>query len=524
MTDPSTAPRQLHLAESNPAHRGRRARRRRGHPDEVRAGRRCCTVSPDDRCSSTSSPRAGRSTPNARSSSSATGRDEVAGPPRSNRAAGDDRSCRTSSTAPGTRCGCALEALPAEAGGHDRRAARRYAPAATGEPARAPGRAPSRRRPATMLTSVVDDPTGYGRVIRARRAGGAGRRAQGRDRGRARGQRDRHRRLRLRRDGAARCAAAAYRPTTPRARSTCPTSSAILVADGRRVPAVRTPAERDRRVSTTGSSSPRRTAPTTPGCSMPHMRGGRHRRRPGDDLGRRRRAARAGRHAAARRSTCTAPRSSADGATIGPDVTLTDTTVGAGSRVLPRRRDRRPDRRRVRRSARSPTCGRAPTLADGVQDRHVRRGQGQRDRHRHARCRTCPTSATPRSASTPTSARPPSSSTTTASASTASIIGDHARTGADNMFVAPVDVGDGAYTAAGSVITEDVPPGALAVGRARQRNVAGWVAKRRPGTAADDAARRAATPPNDRRHRPAHSAGSTDAAEPADRDRPRGLT
>jgi len=70
-------------------------------------------------------------------------------------------------------------------------------------------------------------------------------------------------------------------------------------------------------------------------------------------------------------------------------------------------------------------------------------------------------------------------------------IGAHARTGADNMFVAPVTVGDGAYTAAGSVITHDVPPGAIAVARGRQRNVEGWVARRRPGTAAADAAARA---------------------------------
>jgi bifunctional UDP-N-acetylglucosamine pyrophosphorylase/glucosamine-1-phosphate N-acetyltransferase len=67
-------------------------------------------------------------------------------------------------------------------------------------------------------------------------------------------------------------------------------------------------------------------------------------------------------------------------------------------------------------------------------------------------------------------------------------IGSHARTGADNMFVAPVSVGDGAYTAAGSVITQDVPPGAMAVARARQRNVGGWVRKRRPGTPAAAAA------------------------------------
>jgi bifunctional UDP-N-acetylglucosamine pyrophosphorylase/glucosamine-1-phosphate N-acetyltransferase len=67
-------------------------------------------------------------------------------------------------------------------------------------------------------------------------------------------------------------------------------------------------------------------------------------------------------------------------------------------------------------------------------------------------------------------------------------IGDHARTGADNMFVAPVTVGDGAYTAAGSVITADVPPGAMAVARAPQRNVGGWVRRRRPGTPAAEAA------------------------------------
>ncbi|AYY15661.1 bifunctional UDP-N-acetylglucosamine diphosphorylase/glucosamine-1-phosphate N-acetyltransferase GlmU [Actinobacteria bacterium YIM 96077] len=70
-------------------------------------------------------------------------------------------------------------------------------------------------------------------------------------------------------------------------------------------------------------------------------------------------------------------------------------------------------------------------------------------------------------------------------------IGDHCRTGADNMFVAPVNVGDGAYTAAGSVITNDVPPGAMGVARGRQRNVEGWVARKRPGTPEVEAARRA---------------------------------
>jgi bifunctional UDP-N-acetylglucosamine pyrophosphorylase/glucosamine-1-phosphate N-acetyltransferase len=68
------------------------------------------------------------------------------------------------------------------------------------------------------------------------------------------------------------------------------------------------------------------------------------------------------------------------------------------------------------------------------------------------------------------------------------VIGSHARTGADNMFVAPVTVGDGAYTAAGSVIRRDVPAGALGVTAGQQRNIEGWVARRRPGTAAAEAA------------------------------------
>ncbi|MET2714427.1 bifunctional UDP-N-acetylglucosamine diphosphorylase/glucosamine-1-phosphate N-acetyltransferase GlmU [Streptomyces harbinensis] len=67
-------------------------------------------------------------------------------------------------------------------------------------------------------------------------------------------------------------------------------------------------------------------------------------------------------------------------------------------------------------------------------------------------------------------------------------IGSYCKTGSDNMFVAPVTVGDGAYTAAGSVITKDVPPGSLAVARGQQRNVEGWVARRRPDSPAARAA------------------------------------
>jgi bifunctional UDP-N-acetylglucosamine pyrophosphorylase/glucosamine-1-phosphate N-acetyltransferase len=46
------------------------------------------------------------------------------------------------------------------------------------------------------------------------------------------------------------------------------------------------------------------------------------------------------------------------------------------------------------------------------------------------------------------------------------------------MLVAPVEVGDNAVTAAGSVVNKDVPPGALAIERTAQRNILGW-AKRR---------------------------------------------
>ena len=71
------------------------------------------------------------------------------------------------------------------------------------------------------------------------------------------------------------------------------------------------------------------------------------------------------------------------------------------------------------------------------------------------------------------------------------VVGRDVRIGSDSMLVAPVEIGDGAYTAAGSVITEDVPPGAMAVGRAKQRNIEGWVERRRPDSASARAARAA---------------------------------
>ncbi|TGY35642.1 bifunctional UDP-N-acetylglucosamine diphosphorylase/glucosamine-1-phosphate N-acetyltransferase GlmU [Microbacterium laevaniformans] len=72
-------------------------------------------------------------------------------------------------------------------------------------------------------------------------------------------------------------------------------------------------------------------------------------------------------------------------------------------------------------------------------------------------------------------------------------IGDEVHSGSHNVFVAPVRIGDGAKTGAGAVIRKDVPPGALALSVAPQRNVEGWVENHRPGTAAAAAAARSRT-------------------------------
>ena len=74
-------------------------------------------------------------------------------------------------------------------------------------------------------------------------------------------------------------------------------------------------------------------------------------------------------------------------------------------------------------------------------------------------------------------------------------IGKHARTASNNTFVAPISIGDGAYTAAGTTIRNDVPPGALALGNTEQRNIDGWVRAKRPGTPSDQAARTAQSEP-----------------------------
>ena len=71
------------------------------------------------------------------------------------------------------------------------------------------------------------------------------------------------------------------------------------------------------------------------------------------------------------------------------------------------------------------------------------------------------------------------------------VIGSHVRSGSHNVFVAPVTIADGAYTAAGTVVRKDVESGSLAMNVAPQRNLAGWVIANRPNTASADAAKKA---------------------------------
>ncbi|TCM47716.1 bifunctional UDP-N-acetylglucosamine diphosphorylase/glucosamine-1-phosphate N-acetyltransferase GlmU [Kribbella sp. VKM Ac-2568] len=72
-----------------------------------------------------------------------------------------------------------------------------------------------------------------------------------------------------------------------------------------------------------------------------------------------------------------------------------------------------------------------------------------------------------------------------------SIVGKHSFIGSNSVLVAPANIADGAYIAAGTALTEAVGPGEIAVARGKQRNIAGWVARKRAGTktakAAEDA-------------------------------------
>jgi len=96
-------------------------------------------------------------------------------------------------------------------------------------------------------------------------------------------------------------------------------------------------------------------------------------------------------------------------------------------------------------------------------------------------------------------------------------IGSRVKISVDTALVAPVALGDEAYTAAGSVISKDVPPGALGVARPRQENIEGYAERRREREAADagDPPRSAAAP------RPRQGAGANDSRQGVGPDDPR---
>jgi bifunctional UDP-N-acetylglucosamine pyrophosphorylase/glucosamine-1-phosphate N-acetyltransferase len=95
-------------------------------------------------------------------------------------------------------------------------------------------------------------------------------------------------------------------------------------------------------------------------------------------------------------------------------------------------------------------------------------------------------------------------------------IGEAAFVGSDTVLIAPVEVGPGAYVAAGSAIATDVPAGNLGVTRAQQRNVEGWTARRRPGTTSAAAAEAAEREAAEAAEREAAGAAEREAAAAAE--------
>ncbi|MBP6685825.1 MAG: bifunctional UDP-N-acetylglucosamine diphosphorylase/glucosamine-1-phosphate N-acetyltransferase GlmU [Leucobacter sp.] len=77
------------------------------------------------------------------------------------------------------------------------------------------------------------------------------------------------------------------------------------------------------------------------------------------------------------------------------------------------------------------------------------------------------------------------------------VVGDAVRIGSKNVLIAPVTIEDGTYTAAGTIVRKNVPAGALAMTVAPQRNLEGWVSENRQGTTSAAAAERAAKPATD---------------------------
>jgi bifunctional UDP-N-acetylglucosamine pyrophosphorylase / glucosamine-1-phosphate N-acetyltransferase len=196
----------------------------------------------------------------------------------------------------------------------------------------------------------------------------------------------------------------------------------------------------------------------------------------------------------------------AAGATVGPDVTLVDTSVGAGATV-------------VRAHAVSAEIGpeasvgpyaylrpgsrlaRKAKIGTFVETKNSEIGEGTKVPHlTYVGDATIGEQTNIGAASVFVNYDGATKSRT--------VVGSYVKGGADNMYVAPVEVGDGAYTGAGTVVRRDVPPGALAVSGGQQRNLEGWTERKRPGTPAAEAARRARVAEGE----PSHDVGSAGQA------------
>ncbi len=187
----------------------------------------------------------------------------------------------------------------------------------------------------------------------------------------------------------------------------------------------------------------------------------------------------------------------AAGAMVGPDTTLVDVEVGERATVIRTHGSLAVIGAGRRPSAPSPTCGRAPgwgrarKIGTFVETKNAAAGRrrqgaapvlrgrrGDRRRRQHRRGRDL------------RQLRRRAQGDDDRRASFSFV-------GSNSVLTAPVVVGDGAYVAAGSTITGDVEVGALAVSRGRQRNVAGWVARKRAGTKTARAAEAATTTGSD---------------------------
>ena len=175
-----------------------------------------------------------------------------------------------------------------------------------------------------------------------------------------------------------------------------------------------------------------------------------------------------------RSGSATTPRS-LRASTVEPNVVFAPGVEHRDRRGDPRllaSRGREGRRRRDRGAVRPAAAGRGHRQRRA--HRQFRRGEERRRSAKAPRPTTCPISAMARSARARTSARARSSATMTASSNTARSSGPNAFIGSNSALVAPVSIGAGGYVGSGSVIVEDVPADALAIGRGRQASKGGW--------------------------------------------------